>query len=108
MTLPLVKTRPSSKNPIFVFQDNPEQSLVIPVCLPWTSNQPDFVLDVGKKFTVAGWGRTSNDAILSNNNFQKFSASTRYVRPSPDRTGLFCSTNLPLAHTFTSLCPLFQ
>ena len=55
--------------------------MVIPVCLPWTSSQSDLVVGVGKKFTVAGWGSTSNDKFLTDDNIQKFSASTRWVWP---------------------------
>ena len=64
-------------NLILVLQDDPTQSLVIPVCLPWTSTQSDLVLDVGKSYTVAGWGRLDNNLALAKANLRKFATVSR-------------------------------
>ena len=38
---------------------------MVPVCLPWKSNDPGRNLNVGKRTTVTGWGRVHNNNFIN-------------------------------------------
>ena len=51
------------KNSITLHSEDPDSSIIIPVCLPWNKNDPGQILFSGSKFTLTGWGSTTNNRV---------------------------------------------
>ena len=64
-----------------MFNDqNPQESGVKPVCLPWSANDPGRVLTTEADLLVTGWGRVTNNRRINNQNLRLFKASTRTLK----------------------------
>ena len=59
---------------------NPQESGVTPVCLPWAANDPGRALTTQADLLVTGWGRVTNNRRKANANFRRFKASTRTLK----------------------------
>ena len=57
--------------PVPLFTEDPSKSLVLPVCLPWSKNDPARFVKEGDLSVVTGWGATSNDEIKKNRRLEK-------------------------------------
>ena len=53
--------------PITLFSDDPLNSLVAPVCLPWKKDDAARNLADMKKTLITGWGKTQNSTIDNEN-----------------------------------------
>jgi len=65
--------------PVPLFNENPDESAVMPVCLPWDDDYlaPVPVEDfAGLKATVTGWGRTTNNQAKFQEDFIKNKAGS--------------------------------
>jgi hypothetical protein len=60
--------------------DDAAKSSVSPVCLPWKENAPGRVLREDDELVVTGWGKTTNRAKISLENYRKFRAATRIMK----------------------------
>ena len=89
-----------------MFNDqNPQESGVKPVCLPWFANDPGRVLTTEADLLVTGWGRVTNNRRVNNQNLRLFKASTRTLkklkvpavsRKSCDKIEIFKNLNTDL------------
>ena len=66
--------------PIPLFSEDSSLSSIIPVCLPWLENDPGRNLAEGEELMFTGWGRTSNNAAVSNTNFRKNRVSSKKLQ----------------------------
>ena len=63
------------KEPIpFYNLRNPKESNTVPICLPWSINDPGREIYDGNRLKVLGWGRITNDKILAAFNFRDLRA----------------------------------
>ena len=65
----------------YLSQDEPRNSRVLPVCLPWNENDPE--LDTIKevmKLTVTGWGKVTNDIEVFTKSLLDNSAGSRTLK----------------------------
>jgi len=74
----LVRIRGEIK--LFGVGDDGMDSFVSPVCLPWNSNDPGHDVTTGDKTTVTGWGRMTNNATVSSENYKQFNAASRTLQ----------------------------
>ena len=60
------------KEPIPFFNiRNAKLSNVVPICLPWSINDPGREIHDGNRLKVLGWGRVTNNKILHLQNFKQ-------------------------------------
>ena len=65
------------KEPIPFFNiRNAKLSNVVPICLPWSINDPGREIHDGNRLKVLGWGRVTNNKILHLQNFKTLRAGT--------------------------------
>jgi len=50
--------------------------VALPVCLPWNSDDHGFFTEPGQRLTVTGWGTTSNNRGIVDENFEKYQAAS--------------------------------
>ena len=65
-----------------VLQDDPERSLITPVCLPWGPNDPGHHLHESDKLVVTGWGKVTNDAVESRRRYTQYGVPSRTLQVS--------------------------
>ena len=65
----------------FSIQEDPINSAVMPVCLPWNKKDPKLdSLKVRKKLSITGWGRTTESSYRNLQNYLKDSVGTKTLR----------------------------
>ena len=65
------------KEPIPFFDiRNAKLSNVVPICLPWSINDPGREIHDGNSLKVLGWGRVTNNRSLAIQNFKRLQAGT--------------------------------
>ena len=69
------------KEPIPFFDiRNAKLSNVVPICLPWSINDPGREIHDGNRLKVLGWGRVTNNRSLALQNFKSFRAGTGVLK----------------------------
>ena len=53
-----------------------DNSIAVPVCLPWPSEDPEIYIKTQQRLIVTGWGRTSNKKNITDENFEKYQAAS--------------------------------
>lgn len=93
---------------IVSYLENETDSAVMPVCLPWSRNDPGRVLRANDKLIVTGWGRVTNNKRLSNKNYLDFRAATRIlmrlVVPGISRSKCADNPAFPALNTDLQIC----
>ena len=57
-----------------------DQSVVLPVCLPWNEDDPGRTIDENDQLLMSGWGQSTNKSSEVIENLQKFQASTSILQ----------------------------
>ena len=82
-------------------QENPAISSVVPVCLPWSNNNPGNNLIRGDKLLVVGWGRITNNKEQNREMLLRNKVSTRTLQKLlVPIVGTDCSTQEIVKKTF--------
>ena len=63
------------KGLIKLFQDD-RNSIAVPVCLPWPSEDITEDIEAEQRLIVTGWGRTSNKKNIADENLEKYQAAS--------------------------------
>ena len=65
--------------PVPLHNEDPQNSYVKPVCLPWMEDNPGRDLKEGKKVVVTGWGKIKT-SLRDIARKQRFGASARFLQ----------------------------
>lgn len=60
-----------------LYGEENSKSSVLPICLPWNSEDPGRKLQQGDRLTVTGWGKITNNARVNLNSLLNYQASAR-------------------------------
>ena len=63
-----------------MFKQNPKESGVVPVCIPWSANDPGRALTTKADLLVTGWGRVTNNRRVNSQNYKRFRVATRALK----------------------------
>ena len=63
-----------------MFKQSPKESGVVPVCIPWSANDPGRALTTKADLLVTGWGRVTNNRRVNSQNYKRFRVATRTLK----------------------------
>ena len=98
-----------SPAPVPCVQEDPtntDNTILVPVCLPWRPDQPVRQLGAGDVATVAGWGKITNSRSATRINYEQFSGASRYLNKLalPLKSEPECVEDFPRYNARTQLC----